>query len=470
MGWLGGGCIINRIASHRPNNNLHYAILSLSKRLAFSSSARLAGQEPPKEFHEKYDWIESVEYLERYDDGGFYPVMIGDVVNKRYQIVDKLGYGGYSTVWMTRYMQQNAYVALKIGVADSRVHETTVLKRLVDAAPQTPANPAALVGLNAIPRVLEAFTVRGPNGEHPSYTTALAGTNLRDACDLSMFRLEVARALAVKLVSAIAYMHSTGYAHGDIHLGNVMLRLPPQIDELSVEQLYQKYGHSETVPVSRVDGGPLPPSVPSEAVRSINLGKKANEISLDETDLLLIDFGESFAPKLSTRPCEDCRSHLAARPPESHFEPLSPLSFSADIWCLGLAIWNLFAIRPLFAAAFSPPAAIIAQHVDALVPLPSGWWSRWEERRDYFDENGNSIQGEYGGPTLNKAFDDWLHKYRLKFQVGSFSEEEKTAFLQLLRRMLSYDPLQRPTADEVLESGWIANWTMDDFEKSCRTV
>ncbi|KAM3550741.1 hypothetical protein ARSEF4850_008207 [Beauveria asiatica] len=349
--------------------------------------------------------------------------MIGDVVNKRYQIVDKLGYGGYSTVWMTRDMQQNAYVALKIGVADSRVHETTVLKRLVDAAPQTPANPAALVGLNAIPRVLEAFTVRGPNGEHPSYTTALAGTNLRDACDLSMFRLEVARALAVKLVSAIAYMHSTGYAHGD---------------ELSVEQLYQKYGHPETVPVSRVDGGPLPPSVPSEA--------------------------------LSTRPCEDCRSHLAARPPESHFEPLSPLSFSADIWCLGLAIWNLFAIRPLFAAAFSPPAAIIAQHVDALAPLPSGWWSRWEERRDYFDENGNSIQGEYGGPTLNKAFDDWLHKYRLKFQVGSFSEEEKTAFLQLLRRMLSYDPLQRPTADEVLKSGWIANWAMDDFEKSCRTV
>ncbi|PMB72802.1 Serine/threonine-protein kinase spk-1 [Beauveria bassiana] len=330
--------------------------------------------------------------------------MIGHVINKRYQVVDKLGYGGYSTVWMTRDMQQDTYVALKIGVADSRVHETTVLKRFLDAAPRTAANSTALVGLNAIPRVLDAFTVRGPNGEHPSYTTALAGTNLRDACDLSMFRLEVARALAVKLVSAIAYVHSRGYAHGD------------------------------------------------------------------ETDLLLIDFGESFAPKLSTQPCEDCRSHLAARPPESHLEPLSPLSFSADIWCLGLAIWNLFAIRPLFAAAFSPPAAIIAQHVDALGPLPSDWWSLWEERGDYFDENGNSIQGQYGGPTLNKAFDDWLHKNRLEFEVGSFSEEEKTAFLQLLRRMLSYDPLQRPTADEVLKSGWIANWAMDDFEKSCRVV
>ncbi|KAM3524805.1 hypothetical protein MY4038_007594 [Beauveria bassiana] len=79
-------------------------------------------------------------------------------------------------------------------------------------------------------------------------------------------------------------------------------------------------------------------------------------------------------------------------------------------------------------------------------------------------------KGQYGGPTLNKAFDDWLHKNRLEFEVGSFSEEEKTAFLQLLQRMLSYDPLQRPTADEVLKSGWIANWAMDDFEKSRRVV
>ncbi|OAA69875.1 protein kinase domain-containing protein [Cordyceps fumosorosea ARSEF 2679] len=266
-----------------------------------------------------------------------------------------------------------------------------------------------------------------------------------------MFRIEVARALAVKLVSAIAYMHSRGYVHGD---------------ELSVEQFYRTYGHPERYEVSHVDGGPLPPNIPIEAVRLVNIGKKAKEISLEEIDLLVVDFGESFAPELSTRPCEDCRSHLAARPPESHFELLSPLSFSADIWCLGLAIWDLFAIRPLFAAAFSPPAAIIAQHVDALGPLPSRWWSRWEERHDYFDEDGNSIQGKYGGPTLNKAFDDWLHKYRAKFNAGVFSEEEKTAFLQLLRRMLSYDPLQRPTADEVLKSGWVANWAMDNFEKS----
>lgn len=32
--------------------------------------------------------------------------MIGDVLHERYQIVDKLGYGGYSTVWLARDVQQ----------------------------------------------------------------------------------------------------------------------------------------------------------------------------------------------------------------------------------------------------------------------------------------------------------------------------------------------------------------------------
>jgi hypothetical protein len=37
-----------------------------------------------------------------YRPGGFHPVFIGDVYNNRYEILRKIGYGGYSTVWLVR--------------------------------------------------------------------------------------------------------------------------------------------------------------------------------------------------------------------------------------------------------------------------------------------------------------------------------------------------------------------------------
>ncbi|KAM3496201.1 hypothetical protein MY3957_000658 [Beauveria namnaoensis] len=452
----------------------------------------MAAQKPAQEDRQVYMYIDGVENLDRYDKGGYHPITIGDILNKRYTIVDKLGYGGYSTVWVARDMQQEKYIALKIGVAKSRMHEISIMKSLSDLRSSLTANPVSLSGFHAIPRLLDDFTIHGPNGEHPSYTTDLAGSNLDKSLNSGMFRTDVARALAVKLVSAIAYMHGRGYVHGgmlhgrvlrtlhlqyltpgvhllDIHLGNVMLRLPTNLSELSVDQFYEKYGHPQTITVSRVDSSPVPPNLPVEAVYPLNLGKAARNVSIEETNLLLVDFGESFAPASTFRPCEECRSQKAGQPPETYFEPSSPFTFSADIWCLGLVIWELFSIRPLFGSSFLPRAALIAQNVDVLGPLPARWWSVWKERHNYFDENGNSIQGENAFHPLPDVFDETVQGFRTRHKAGTLSVEEKSAFLRLMRRMLSVDPLQRASAAEVLESDWVKNWAMHDFEKSWRS-
>lgn len=42
------------------------------------------------------------ETLPWYTQGRFYPVKIGEVFQARYQVIGKLGYGGYSTVWLCR--------------------------------------------------------------------------------------------------------------------------------------------------------------------------------------------------------------------------------------------------------------------------------------------------------------------------------------------------------------------------------
>jgi hypothetical protein len=38
----------------------------------------------------------------RYCSGGYHPVRLGDVYNDRYQVLRKLGFGLYSTVWLAR--------------------------------------------------------------------------------------------------------------------------------------------------------------------------------------------------------------------------------------------------------------------------------------------------------------------------------------------------------------------------------
>ena len=51
-----------------------------------------------------------------YRPGGFHPVYIGDVYNDRYKVLNKIGYGVYSTVWLVRDLQQQCVFSTPIGV------------------------------------------------------------------------------------------------------------------------------------------------------------------------------------------------------------------------------------------------------------------------------------------------------------------------------------------------------------------
>lgn len=54
----------------------------------------------------QYRLIEDVEDLNGYCPGGYHPVWIGDKLHDgRYEIVHKLGYGGYSTIWLACDLQ-----------------------------------------------------------------------------------------------------------------------------------------------------------------------------------------------------------------------------------------------------------------------------------------------------------------------------------------------------------------------------
>ena len=60
-----------------------------------------------------------------------------------------------------------------------------------------------------------------------------------------------------------------------------------------------------------------------------------------------------------------------------------------------------------------------------------------------------------------------MQKWRRK-NGSEIVEDEKAAFLNLMRRMLVFRPQERPTADEVLQLEWMVKWGWPDYERSLK--
>lgn len=255
----------------------------------------------------------------------------------------------------------------------------------------------------------------------------------------------------------------------DIHLSNILIKLPSSFDSLSIEQLYQEYGKPETVPVTRCDREPLSPNVPARAVVPLFLGKYAEEFSLSDAQLLLSDFGEAFSPASEVRLGQGCHTPPAFRAPEAKFEPQDPLSYPSDIWSLATAIWEIIGMKAISSTDFVPQDEIVAQHIDVLGPMPSEWWLRWDGRAEFFDEHGcptESYQADRW-PPLEDSFEIGIQKWRRRVG-GAIGASDKAVFLDLMRHMLSFQPRERPTVDQVLTSEWMAKWAFPDYRRSQR--
>lgn len=259
-------------------------------------------------------------------------------------------------------------------------------------------------------------------------------------------------------------------SRADVHLGNVLIRLPSSLNKLTVEQLYGAFGEPCTEQIERLDGQPLPPGVPRYGTVPVWLGKKSNEIALNEAHLLLSDFGEAFSPSnpQQTRTGEQCCLPLPVLPPEAYFEPDRPISFPADIWALACAIRSIFSSRPLFDATLVTHDDISSQQVDILGQLPLKWWKRWEARHEYSDSTGRPKKGRFIVPSLEDCFEREIQAPRQRDGMGQVGTEETVALLDMLRRMLAFRPEERATATTILESRWMTSWGLPAFEKSGR--
>ena len=70
------------------------------------------------EVQPSYVQYPKTEYIGHYRRGGYHPIRIGDVIHNRYRVINKLGYGAYSTVWLVKDLLSGKYTSLKITAAE----------------------------------------------------------------------------------------------------------------------------------------------------------------------------------------------------------------------------------------------------------------------------------------------------------------------------------------------------------------
>lgn len=147
------------------------------------------------------------EPLERYKPGGYHPVRIGDQFQDgRYRILHKLGWGGYSTVWLAHDARASRLAALKILVA-----ERSASTREADILREISSHAYSHRGQTHLGKMLDTFDHNGPNGTHKCLLLELEGANVQAlAQQYPSGRLpgSMAWIISKQITQALAFLHS----------------------------------------------------------------------------------------------------------------------------------------------------------------------------------------------------------------------------------------------------------------------
>jgi serine/threonine protein kinase len=118
---------------------------------------------------EAFELEEYTEGPERYSNGLYYPICIGDVLVQKYRIEHKLGHGNYSTVWLAHDILKEKDVALKIMVSGNAGEDEYDMQKEIIGTVQDTSNILTCLRSFSLPgykgnnhRVL-VFDVRGPS-------------------------------------------------------------------------------------------------------------------------------------------------------------------------------------------------------------------------------------------------------------------------------------------------------------------
>ncbi|KAI0968572.1 kinase-like protein [Xylaria arbuscula] len=362
---------------------------------------------------------DEAEPATRYVEGLYCPLRIGQVLGDSplYRIEHKLGWGGYSTVWLARNLSEDRLVSLKVMSPGWRGDHERHMNTKIIRSPVKGISDSLVLSREAFyfqshtgqTHGVLVFPWRGPSVQHVCRTLAPS------------FRVAAAKHLLVGLKR----LHAASIVHADINSGAAMWHIGSGFDRWSTSELYQHLGRPRKVLLCQeLGGGELvhPVVFPSNMLRSgLNLG----------------DFGHSMIS--GTVPRNPMQLPLLYCAPE-RFHGFNP-SYASDIWGFTFVFARLYLGTEI---TYGDGLTFVSRLVGTLGPFPVHWRGRYPHKCGYdwwYDQTGKTRpNGDY--ITLEE---------RIDYHRPEICPRERKLALEVFRKGFHYIPEDRPTAAQFLD-------------------
>ncbi|KAK2738266.1 hypothetical protein FQN57_007129 [Myotisia sp. PD_48] len=344
----------------------------------------------------------------RYEQGGYHPVALGDVFkNGRYKIYHKLGYGGYSTVWLAK-----------------DTHSTTSKEA---------CRLQALNGSKYVVKLFDQFIHHGPNGSHLCLVLELLGLSLSNILYmLDEYRLttDTILKLTKQLLEAISYIHESGFAHGEDLSPRNLAFSSTRLANLSHDDIFKVLGEITTEYLGVINN-----RYPEQLIEAAMWDEWMDD---EDEDIRVLDFGESF--RQGEEP-ERLFNVPKLKAPELFFT--NKFDYRVDLWVTGLMIYVLIFGDSPFKHMVNENA-FIQQMIGFVEDLPSEWQQKWKEI-----SSSNCLEDSKSIVTLLENVN--LTRSKLDADFEDIDDIDLKILLPVIKGLVRFRPSDRISASQALK-------------------